>query len=482
MIPSNQSSSSRLDNQVPFSNNFDIVEENIKNEAKENKPETINLFDYLMKKLNICHDRIFADYRISTKIKTFETNSNTFTNTDNNEFKQIYYMDDEPQDQDQIQIQKNLTETIVKETKDVKNEEDAYNYFYKNMSPPELAHIKKVEQKLDINFIEIHKSMNKIKNRLNRKWEMLIKLEKKIKTDCSLYDKNFKMIKDMKETIGENYEILNNSLNKYVEDLIDKNNMIEDIKKYKLLIVECNFLKNCISKYHSIQVMKKNSPICKICFTNISNLAIIPCGHLICNKCLILHKAQSNSSFLSESETNADIHPTSYSITLFNTEGTGTTFNFNGISSSSNNTSTQNNNNTESENSQNTQPSRLLNTESQTQTSQNTQSSRLFSNFGNSNTQNTSNSTSSPNRYIFNPLTPSTPSTTPSRNVGINTQTQTRQSSIFSDNNENRRAQRRTERRRTELDRRIHQRRIIIRKNKCPFCRQEFNNTCRLFF
>ena len=52
MIPSNKPSS-RLDDQVEFSNDFDIVENNFKNEAIENQSDTINVFDSLMKKLNI---------------------------------------------------------------------------------------------------------------------------------------------------------------------------------------------------------------------------------------------------------------------------------------------------------------------------------------------------------------------------------------------------------------------------------------------
>ena len=143
---------------------------------------------------------------------------------------------------------------------------------------------------MNINFSNIETMITKIKKRLELKWENLIKLEQKIKKNCKIYDKNFKMIKQMKETIGDEYSDLNNNLNNYIDDIIKKNNMMDDIKTYKLLILECNFLKTCISKYHSIQVMKKNSPICKICYTNISDHVTIPCGHLVCKKCIILTK------------------------------------------------------------------------------------------------------------------------------------------------------------------------------------------------
>ncbi len=466
MIPSNQPSS-RFDDQVSFSDNFEIIDEDIKNETNENEPDTINVFDSLMKKFNICHDKIFANFKITNKVKKFEKNSNLFNHKNNTDFKNIYYPDDEAPDQDQTLIP--IDDTTKDNMSNIENIPEAYKYFYKNMSSSEYNHIKNIEQKLNINFIHIETSINKIKERITRKWDILLKLEKKIKKDCGLYDKNFKMIQDMKDTIGENYTTLNESLSKYIDDLIEKNNMIEDIKKYKLLIMECNFLKNCISKYHSVQVMKKNSPICKICFTNISNLAIIPCGHLICNKCLILHKAQSASSSLSFSTatTQVDI-PTSYSITLFNTDGTGSTFNLNGPSNSNtSNNSTQSQNN----NSQLSSTS-LFSFNPLTTTNQNT-----------TNSTSTSTNTTTPSNSV-NPDISST-----STSIGTNTLPY-RRTNIFGDNADSRRVQRRTEnnrraRRRIDpLDRRIQQRRIApsLRKTKCPFCRNEFDNTCKLFF
>ena len=470
MIPSNKPSS-RLDDQVEFSNDFDIVENNFKNEAIENQSDTINVFDSLMKKLNICHDRIFSDYKITNKVKRFEKNSNNFNNKNNQDFKDLYYPDNEAPDQDQTKIQPD--DSIKDEISKIENIPEAYKYFYKNMSPTEYNHIKKVEQKLDINFIEIEKSMEKIKERLTRKWEILSKLEKKIKKDCGIYDKNFKMILDMKNTIGENYTILNNSLTKYIDDLIENNNMIEEIKKYKLLIMECNFLKNCISKYHYIQVMKKNSPICKICFTNVSDLAIIPCGHLICNKCLVMHKAQSSSLTFSSATSQVDI-PTSYSITLFNTDGTGSTFNLNGISNNTNSTSNPENN------------------ESELQSTSLFTFNPLITNNQNSSTTNSTTNTNSTS--INTPSNSVATETTTSTSIGTNTTNSNslpyRRTSVFSDNADSRRVQRRTEnnrrtRRRTDtLDRRIQQRRLApsFRKTKCPFCRNEFENTCKLFF
>jgi hypothetical protein len=43
--------------------------------------------------------------------------------------------------------------------------------------------------------------------------------------------------------------------------------------------------------------MQKNEPICKLCYTNISDNVCIPCGHLFCKKCIILTKTFSPSYY-----------------------------------------------------------------------------------------------------------------------------------------------------------------------------------------
>ena len=123
MIPSNQPSS-RFDDQVSFSDNFEIIDEDIKNETNENEPDTINVFDSLMKKFNICHDKIFANFKITNKVKKFEKNSNIFNHKNNTDFKNIYYPDDEAPDQDQTLIP--IDDTIKDEMSNIENIPEAY--------------------------------------------------------------------------------------------------------------------------------------------------------------------------------------------------------------------------------------------------------------------------------------------------------------------------------------------------------------------
>ena len=438
--------------QQSFSDNFVEVQNNLLENITNNISRTDNIFDILMQKFNICHDRIFAPYKITNKVQRFEQNQNIFNSNENQDFLPIYHSDNESSTLDQT----HSYEISENEDIDINTIDESYNFFYKKMTKTELHHIKNIEKDMNIDFSNIEKIITKIKKRLELKWENLIKLEKKIKKDCKIYDKNFKMIKQMKETIGDEYTDLNNNLINYINDIIEQNNMIDDIQTYKLLILECNFLKTCISKYHSIQVMKKNSPICKICYTNISDHVTIPCGHLVCKKCIILTKTFSaqNVGIGTQNFNFSTSEPITYSITVFNN------------------------------------PEQNINSESSNTTSipsilpQNLNLNSTSTNDNNIATQTDTTNTLS-NIFNLNANTNANANANTNTNTNANNENNTQRQQRFSQrrerygrrNNENR------DRRSSILPRRILQRRNSSpQKDKCPFCRQEIENTYRIYY
>jgi len=464
-------------NQQSFSENFTEIQDNFLENISNNISETDNVFDMLMQKFNICHDRVFAPFKITKKVQHFEQNQNIFDSDENLDFHQMYYPDNESPTLDQTNVNVTLQEQKEEEKEDIviNTIDDSYDFFYKKMTKTELHHIQNVEKDMNINFSNIEIMITKIKKRLELKWENLIKLEKKIKKDCRIYDKNFKMIKQMKETIGNEYTDLNNNLTNYIDDIIEQNNMMNDIKTYKLLILECNFLKTCISKYHSIQVMKKNSPICKICYTNISDHVTIPCGHLVCKKCIILTKTFSaqNVGIGTQNFNFSTLEPITYSITVFNpnpnqniniNSGSSNIANIPSILSqnlNSNNTSINNNNN--------------ISTQTDTTDTTTSTLSNIF-NFNTDNINANANTNTNTNANTAN-------NTTTNDNDNENSiqrrqqRLSQRRERYVRRNSENR------ERRSTILPRRILQRRNPLpRKDKCPFCRQEIENTYRIYY
>jgi len=463
----NNNNTNSSNNQQSFSDDFTEIQDNFLENISNNIPETENVFDTLMQKFNICHDRIFAPFKITKKVQRFEQNQNIFDSDENLDFHQMYYPDNETSTLDQTHS--NQIPQEEKEDVDINTIDDSYNFFYKKMTKTELHHIQNIEKDMNINFSNIETIITKIKKRLELKWENLIKLEQKIKKDCKIYDKNFKMIKQMKETIGNEYTDLNNNLNNYINDIIEQNNMMDDIKTYKLLILECNFLKTCISKYHSIQVMKKNSPICKICYTNISDHVTIPCGHLVCKKCIILTKTFSaqNAGIGTQNFNFSTSEPITYSITVFNNPNQNINSGSSNIASIpsilpqnlnlnlnlNNNTSTNDNNiATQTETTDATNVSDATNA-----------LSNIFNfNANNINTNTTNNTTSNNNE-----------NDTQRRQQRLSQ----RRERYVRRNSENR------ERRSSILPRRILQRRNPSpRKDKCPFCRQEIENTYRIYY
>jgi len=437
----NSENNNSSNNELSFSDNFSEIQETLFETTSDNILETDNIFNTLITKFKICCDRIFAPYKITKKIQNFEQSQNLYDINSNQDFLPLYY----PQNQSPTVNQINeINEEKCDE--DITTIEQSYDFFYKKMTKTEFQHIKNIENELNINFANIEKTITKIKERLELKWENLIKLELKIKNDCKIYDKIFKMIKQMKETIGDEYIDLNNNLNTYIDDIIQQNNMINDIKTYKLLILECNFLKTCISQYHNIQVMKKNSPICKICYTNVSNHVTIPCGHLVCKKCIILTKtfAPSNNTLRNP---NLEINdPITYSITVFN-----------------------NNNEQNNESNNNLVPSSII----------------LPNNLQlNSNPYQNNNATGT--QTDNNPLININPINIPIiQNNNVNTSNNNSNNNIHSSDRQrnvrNNNEERRVNRRRI-LPRRIIRSNSINPKDKCPFCRQEIDKIYKIYY
>jgi hypothetical protein len=250
--------------------------------------------------------------------------------------------------------------------------------------------------------------------------------------------------------------------------------MMDDIKTYKLLILECNFLKTCISKYHSIQVMKKNSPICKICYTNVSDHVTIPCGHLVCKKCIILTKtfAAQNVGIGTQNFNFSTSEPITYSITVFNNPNQ----NINSESSNITNIPSilpQNLNNTA------TNDNNIA-----TQTDTTNTLSNIF-NFDTNNI-NTNNNAGTNTTNTTNANTNANANANANANVNTNNENNFQQRQRLTErreryvrrNSENRERERRS----SILPRRILRRNSSPRKDKCPFCRQEIENTYRIYY
>ena len=461
---------------ISFTDSFSNTQQNLYEYSANNISNCENVFDAILAKLNICHDRVFAPWKITNKVKNFEKQQNAYNNEENNDFNHMYYPNNEDPTIEQKEEEPELDNNIDTVDK-------TYEYFYKNLSKTESEHIQNIEKELDIDFLNIETAIQKIKKRLLIKWEELNNTERKVKKSCMIYDKNFKMIKNMKETIGDQYSDLNNNLNTYINDIIKKNNMNDDIKNYKILIMECNFLKTCVSKYHNIQVMKKNTPICKICYINKSDYCIIPCGHLICNTCLILAKTFAPSPTFNI----AISDPITYSVTLFNTNNNGHSRTLNLVPGQQFNITTQNENNTENQTSRTTQTQQTSTQNEQNLTSQNEQNltsqteetitTNLFSNLLNS-------AGNQPQNVTFQ---------SEIQNIGNRNQSPATDSLSRRRQRENRGTDRRPiERRRATrrtVERQIPEHRANQRRNiptrpkdKCPFCRQEIVNSYKIYF
>ena len=165
----NQNNNSSSDRES-FSDNFTTIQDNLLENISNNIPETENIFDILMHKFNICHDRIFAPFKITNKVQRFEQNQNIFNSNENKDFHEMYYSDNESEKSEQTYSEEkeniNLINTVDK----------SYDFFYENMTKTEFDHIKNIEKDMNINFCNIETMITKIKKRLELKWENLIKL------------------------------------------------------------------------------------------------------------------------------------------------------------------------------------------------------------------------------------------------------------------------------------------------------------------
>jgi hypothetical protein len=159
-------------NQQSFSENFTEVQDNFLENISNNISETDNVFDILMLKFNICHDRVFAPFKITKKVQHFEQNQNIFDSDENQDFHQMYYPDNESSTLDQTNINVTLQEQKEEEKEDVviNTIDDSYDFFYKKMTKTELHHIQNVEKDMNINFSNIEIMITKIKKRLELKW------------------------------------------------------------------------------------------------------------------------------------------------------------------------------------------------------------------------------------------------------------------------------------------------------------------------
>jgi len=211
-----------------------------------------DIFEKIMEKFKIDYNDVFS---ILDEVKKFEKDRNLFESKDNEEYKRYY---------------KNETS----ESTDNEREKSCIN---------------KIEKLINIKLNDFEDKIIIIKNLLKESLIRLIELQEQIKQKCTNYDENFKMILQMKDKIGPQYNDLNISLDRYIDDVIKKNNMLEFIDEYKTLLIECNILKNCITKYHNSQITKDSNPVCKICMINDINIVCIPCGHTVCSNCLTFY-------------------------------------------------------------------------------------------------------------------------------------------------------------------------------------------------
>lgn len=241
------------------------------NELKNNKIMDDNMYENILNKFKKNHDDIFI---ISKNIETFEKKQSLKSDCSDEIYKNYY---------------KNNNENITNNFPNLDEEKNISN-FYKNMNlnNKEKEYINEIESIIGMKLELFESKINILKDKLINKLKELLELENKILDLCDKYDNNYQMIYKMKEIIGENFSNLTDNLDNYINDFISNNKLHNIIIDYKNLLIECNMLKSCISMYYNSQITKNNIPMCKICWSNISNIVCIPCGHLICKNCLTL--------------------------------------------------------------------------------------------------------------------------------------------------------------------------------------------------
>lgn len=158
------------------------------------------------------------------------------------------------------------------------------------------------------------KSFNDVKEINDSSAKMILDDYETLKLNLIEFKKNFANLNKQKETydnylnelinnhmnivnIVNNDDILNNSFNNYQKDIKDKyekwifnhyiiqNKILEDnIKIVENKIADFNNLfLNIINNFMKDKEISQN--MCPICFENIIDICINPCGHTLCNKC-----------------------------------------------------------------------------------------------------------------------------------------------------------------------------------------------------
>ena len=80
---------------ISFTDGFSNTQQNLYEYTANNISNCENVFDAILARLNICHDRVFAPWKITNKVKNFEKQQNTYNNEENNDFNHMYYPDNE---------------------------------------------------------------------------------------------------------------------------------------------------------------------------------------------------------------------------------------------------------------------------------------------------------------------------------------------------------------------------------------------------
>ena len=80
---------------ISFTDSFSNTQQNLYEYTANNISNCENVFDAILAKLNICHDRVFAPWKITNKVKNFEKQQNAYNNEENNDFNHMYYPNNE---------------------------------------------------------------------------------------------------------------------------------------------------------------------------------------------------------------------------------------------------------------------------------------------------------------------------------------------------------------------------------------------------
>lgn len=86
------------------------------------------------------------------------------------------------------------------------------------------------------------------------------------------------IIESIKKSRVEDIKMIDYSINQAESKLVMIN---KDIDDYTCVL---NGIKN--NAYHILKTQIEDEYMCQICFANKKNMIMVPCGHMICNKCI----------------------------------------------------------------------------------------------------------------------------------------------------------------------------------------------------